>query len=180
LDYLQCNEPYAENDVIPILPTAPADIARLSLRMKTLKEKGLTHSLKKASGSKKRKKNAEKEASAADTKQAEEAKTGGGHEENISDKPARPPLSTSSPRPQAEPAASKSTSGTVPTGIKNAATASLTAKVLEEQETRNKRRRVETNENLKSLFSSRDPKQPSGKSSDFMTRGFSIPANARR
>jgi Rtf2 RING-finger len=171
LDYLQCNEPYAENDVIPILPTAPADIARLSLRMKTLKEKGLTHSLKKASGSKKRKKNAEKEASAADTKQAEEAKTKDEHEENISDKPVRP---------QFEPAASKSTSGTVPTGIKNAATASLTAKVLEEQETRNKRRRVETNENLKSLFSSRDPKQPSGKSSDFMTRGFSIPANARR
>ena len=180
MDYLQCNEPYAENDVIPILPTAPADIARLSLRMKTLKEKGLTHSLKKASGSKKRKRNAEKEASAVDTKQAEEAKTKDEHEENILDKPARLLLSTSSPRPQAEPAASKSTSGTVPTGIKNAATASLTAKVLEEQETRNKRRRVETNENLKSLFSSRDPKQPSGKSSDFMTRGFSIPANARR
>lgn len=177
---LQCNEPYAENDVIPILPTSPADIARLSLRMKTLKEKDFTHSLKKASGSKKRKKNAVKEASAADTKQVEEAKTKDEHEEKISDKPARPSPSTSSPRPQAQPAAAKSTSGTVPTGIKNAATASLTAKVLEEQEARNKRRRVETNGNLKSLFSSRDPKQPSGKSSDFMTRGFSIPANARR
>ncbi|OCL05809.1 DUF602-domain-containing protein [Glonium stellatum] len=182
---LQCNEPYAENDVIPILPTAPTDIARLSLRMKTLKEKGLTHSLKKASGSKKRKKNAEKEAAAAatstDVQQAEETKINDEREEEKKiDRPARPSPSTSLARPQAQPAAAKSASSAVPTGIKNAATASLTAKVLEEQEARNKRRKVETNENLKSLFSSRDPKQPSGKSSDFMTRGFSIPANARR
>ncbi|KAK3049986.1 hypothetical protein LTS18_012650, partial [Coniosporium uncinatum] len=59
---LQCNEPYASNDVIPLLPTEETDIARLSLRAQTLKEKGLTHSLKKAPGSsKKRKKNADVE-----------------------------------------------------------------------------------------------------------------------
>lgn len=55
---LTCNEPYAENDVVPILPTAPTDIARLNLRLKTLREKGLTHALKKAPGSKKKRKHA--------------------------------------------------------------------------------------------------------------------------
>ena len=50
-----CETEYAPNDLIPILPTAQAEIVRLSLRMKTLEEQGLTHSLKKASGSKKRK-----------------------------------------------------------------------------------------------------------------------------
>lgn len=65
-------------------------------------------------------------------------------------------------------------------GIKNASTASLTAKVLEEQDQRNKRRKQEGNENLKGLFSSRDSKKLSGTSSDFMTRGFSIPANTKR
>ena len=50
-----CETEYAPNDLIPILPTAEAEIARLSLRMKTLDGQGLTHSLKKASGSKKRK-----------------------------------------------------------------------------------------------------------------------------
>ncbi|KAA8615461.1 Rtf2 domain containing protein [Pyrenophora tritici-repentis] len=62
---LTCNEPFAENDVIPIAPTAPTDIARLNLRIKTLREKGLTHALKKAPGSsKKKRKHAEKEANA--------------------------------------------------------------------------------------------------------------------
>lgn len=54
-----CDAEYAPNDLIPILPTTESDIARLSLRMKELSEKGLTHCLKKASGSKKRKNRAE-------------------------------------------------------------------------------------------------------------------------
>ncbi|KAJ9659908.1 Replication termination factor 2 [Coniosporium apollinis] len=146
---LQCNEAYAENDVIPILPTTPTDIARLSLRMKTLKEKGLTHSLKKAAGAgKKRKKGLEN----GEAKSAEVAS-------EVEEKPAASAPSA---------------------GIKNSATASLTAKVLKEQEERNKRRKMDTNGNLQSLFSSRDPSKPSGKGSDFMSRGFSIPANAKR
>lgn len=52
---LSCETEYAPNDIIPILPTPEADIARLSLRMRTLQDSGLTHSLKKASGQKKRK-----------------------------------------------------------------------------------------------------------------------------
>jgi hypothetical protein len=50
-----CETEYAPNDLIPILPTAETEIVRLSLRMKMLEEQGLTHSLKKVSGSKKRK-----------------------------------------------------------------------------------------------------------------------------
>ncbi|KAF2747352.1 DUF602-domain-containing protein [Sporormia fimetaria CBS 119925] len=149
---LQCNEPYAENDVIPILPTFPEDIARLSLRVKTLKEKGLTHALKKAPGSKKRKKHAEKEANGETTEPAAK-------DENLM---ANTNGSTDSPAPLTS------------NGIKNSATASLTRKVLEEQEARNKRRKLEQNENVKSLFSSRNATPSAGNSADYMTRGFSI------
>ena len=62
--------------------------------------------------------------------------------------------------------------------IKNADTASLTAKVLAEQEMRNKRRKLGANENVKSLFSNKNGMDE--KHADFMTRGFSIPANAKR
>ena len=47
---LSCETEYASNDIIPILPMIETDLARLSLRVKTLQEKGLSHSLKKASG----------------------------------------------------------------------------------------------------------------------------------
>lgn len=62
--------------------------------------------------------------------------------------------------------------------IKNADTATLTAKVLAEQEERNKRRKFGANENVKSLFSNRNGMDE--KHVDFMTRGFSISANAKR
>ncbi|KAK4941361.1 hypothetical protein LTR28_008914, partial [Elasticomyces elasticus] len=136
-----CSEPYASNDVIPIIPTNPTEIARLALRMKTLKAKGLSHSLKKASGAgKKRKKD-----------KTEGKIDANGH------------ASRESPKAS---------------GIKNASTAALAAKVLQEQE-QNKRRRMD-NDNLKSLFTSRDQTKPSGNSNDFMTRGYTIPAGAKR
>ncbi len=56
-----------------------------------------------------------------------------------------------------------------------AATASLTAKVLDEQEERNKRRKLGLNDNLKSLFSNSGYSAQTHKSGDFMTRGYSIP-----
>ncbi|KAF6231039.1 hypothetical protein HO173_010739 [Letharia columbiana] len=62
--------------------------------------------------------------------------------------------------------------------LKNAETASLTAKVLAEQEERNKRRKLGANDNVKSLFSNKNGMDE--KHLDFMTRGFSIPANAKR
>lgn len=61
---ITCGKRYAENDVIPILPTRVEDIARLQLRIKSLRERGLTHSLKEAKkvkGDKKRKRGDENE-----------------------------------------------------------------------------------------------------------------------
>lgn len=63
-------------------------------------------------------------------------------------------------------------------GIKNAATATLAAKVLEEQEDFNKRRKLDKNHNINSLFSERSTSVATGKgkNTDFMSRGFAIPA----
>jgi hypothetical protein len=56
----------------------------------------------------------------------------------------------------------------------------LTARVLEEENERSKRRKhIGANENLRSLFSS-DSERERSKDGDFMTRGFSIPSGARR
>lgn len=116
--------------------------------MKTLKEKGLTHSLKKAPGGKKRKKNADKEASG----DAAEGRTGASDQEKKKEKKA-----------------------TTDSGIKNASTAYLAKRVLEEQDERNKRRKMEQNDNVKSLFSKNGAVKPAaGNSADYMTRGFSI------
>ena len=92
--------------------------------------------MKKASGSKKRKKRDE-QAVEAEEKGAAKVKT----TEDVKDK------------------------------INNSATASLTAKVMQQQE-QAKKRKME-NENVKSLFSSRDQTAAMGNSAGFMTRGFS-------
>lgn len=140
---VECNEPYTADNVIPILSLAKDDLEKLAARASKLKEAGLTHSLKKAPGSKKRKKNAE-------------------------DVPVEAKVSSKN-----------GTTAPVSSGIKNAATASLTAKVLEEQEERNKRRKLGLNDNLKTLFSSGGYSAQAHKSGDFMTRGFSIPKKTK-
>ena len=160
---LTCNAAYAENDVVPILPTAPTDLARLNLRIRTLREKGLTHALKKAPGSKKRKKGTDKEASGDSA-----AVGGGGAESNGKSKSKSKPSSSDEDKAAASKAVDSST------GIKNSATASLTRKVLQEQEARNKRRKMGQNDNVKSLFNSSDNTPALGNSADYMTRGFSI------
>jgi len=155
---LVCDTAYASNDVIPILPTAPTDIARLSLRAKTLKDNGVTHSLKKASKEKKDKKRKVRDETEAEAAfQLVEAK-----------------------REKKDTERSRTGTPTVAenTAIQNASTRALTEKVMAEQEARKKAKMG--NENLKSLFSSRDQSKPIGKSADFMTRGYSIPANAKR
>jgi hypothetical protein len=162
----QCNEPYAENDVIPILPTLPTDIARLNLRIKTLKEKGLTHALKKAPGSKKRKKHAEKEAATTTVDDDETTTQSGTNGTKGSDEDKKPISTEAKKHDKPAPAANN--------GIKNASTASLTRKVLEEQEERNKRRKLTENDNVKSLFRKSDDKPDMKKSGDYMSRGFTI------
>lgn len=155
----QCDEPFTPDNVIPILPTAKSDIDRLAIRAQTLKEHGLTHSLKKApSSGKKRKKKADSSTADVLTTRADHTGAGKHHA-------AQTPLSND---------ATVLSSG----GIKNAATASLTAKVLEEEKEKHERRKLGGNDNLKSLFSSMHG--ATGKDGDFMTRGFSIPAGAKR
>lgn len=166
----QCNEPYAENDIIPILPTLPTDIARLNLRLKTLREKSLTHALKKAPGSKKRKKGAVAAPSAETTNGTNGVSTTTASQTNGTTQP-------SSKKKESREATPTTTTTTTPSsnnGIKNASTASLTRKVLEEQEQRNKRRKMMENDNVKSLFSHSKNKPDLKASADYMTRGFSI------
>jgi len=134
---VECNEVYTPDNIITIIPLAKEDIDKLSARALKLKEAGLSHSLKKAPGSKKRKKTAAEDATAKPNRQLPEKKGG--------------------------------------SGIKNVATASLTAKVMEEQEQRNKRQKSGLNDNLKSLFSNKGYSAQAQKSGDFMTRGFSLP-----
>lgn len=149
---LSCETEYASNDVIPIISVSETDIARLALRTKTLREKGLTHSLKKASGGKKRKKG-----------ESTPAEAGPG-EVLLEGRPAK----TATPVNGADGSSA----------INNASTASLTAKVLREQENA-KKRRLENN-NVKSLFSNKDPNKDPGKKNDFMTRGYSVPTGSNR
>jgi hypothetical protein len=128
--------------------------------MKNLKESGLTHSLKKAPGSSKKRKNINGGTETTDgaTSIAETGST-----KTVS-KPGTPQPTSSAATPRA--------------GIKNATTASLTTRVLEDEKERNKKRKLGMNDNLKSLFSSGE--SVTRKDGDFMTRGYSIPASAKR
>jgi hypothetical protein len=165
---IECNEPYKAENIIPILPLVKEDIARLAERIKALNEAGLTHSLKKGPGSKKRKKQAGAERVEASNKAISNSQ---------SDKDNKAPRTTQVDKLGSDAVQSRSGTAT-PTGIKNAATASLTAKVLDEQEERNKRRKLGLNDNLKSLFSNTGSNGSAQKGGDFMTRGFSIPKRA--
>lgn len=77
---LQCDMEYTSENVIPILPTKESDKEQLVSRMAALAEKGLTHSLKKAPDSKKRKKHhgdsLEKAAKKESGKKAKKTHTG--------------------------------------------------------------------------------------------------------
>lgn len=158
----KCNEPFTADNVIPILPLAQADLERLATRAKKLKEGGLTHSLKKVSGAGKRKK---KHGDIA-TGQFEAAEM-------------TKPVEKSEDITKQRISHSGASSAKPTSIIKDAATASLTAKVLEHEKERNKRRKLGMNENLKGLFSTGDAGQ-GARNGDFMTRGYSIPANAKR
>ncbi|KAL3427762.1 Replication termination factor 2 [Phlyctema vagabunda] len=162
---VECNEPYSVDNVIPILPLMKEDIERLATRAIKLKETGLTHSMKKAPGSKKRKKNAEVTVEAVAKKTTTSAE---GLPEKVK---SRVTETASTP-------GSRSGTSTPSGGIKNAATASLTTKVMEEQEERNKRRKLGLNDNLKSLFSTTGYDAAARKGGDFMTRGYSLPKKA--
>ena len=162
----KCDEPYLPDNVIAILPTSTADKERLASRSQQLKDQGLTHSLKKVSGSgKKRKKNTNTEATEAGETSSAASKP-----------PAKEPRDALSKTGLATTIITKPSLISRSTSIKNPLTASITAKVLAEEQERNKRRKLEPNENIKSLFTNGKEKHKDG---DFMTRGFSIPVGAK-
>lgn len=113
----ECSETFEEQDVIPILPTDEVEVARLQKRMEDLRNKGLTHSRKQDKSAKKDKK-----------RKARDAETGRDGKEG------QKKTSKSSNTD-----ASSRVSGS---NINNPMTASLTARVLAEQEERNKRRKL--------------------------------------
>ncbi|KAK4449557.1 Rtf2 RING-finger-domain-containing protein [Podospora aff. communis PSN243] len=108
----ECSEAFEASDVIPVLPTEKADIEKLTARLDALKAKGLAHSLKKDKSASKKKRKAEGEAG---DKEAKKEKGDAG------------PKQDSSSRLK---------------NINNPMTATLTAKVLAEQDEKNKRRRL--------------------------------------
>ena len=145
---LQCNEPFTNENIIPILPTAQMDKDRLSQRLERLRASGLTHSLKKAP---------------KEGKEAKKRKQAGPLQESETTKEIKVPVAT------VEDVRAVMRTG----GIKNKDTAALTEKVLKEQENRNKRRKMAGNENVESLFTKGEGMDV--KRVDFMTRGFSVP-----
>lgn len=120
----ECSQGFKDNDVIPILPTVKSEVERLVKRIESLRESGLTHSLKKdkSQGKKKRKAQDGVDASADSKKKRKDEDVASGKAEQS--KSSRDDISSRI------------------SGINNPMTASLTAKVLAEQEEHNKRRKL--------------------------------------
>lgn len=114
----ECSGTFEEQDVLPILPTEEPQLEKLSKRMEDLRSRGLTHSKKKDKSDKKKKRKAgDKDDNGTDGGKGGETKDG---------------------RPRK---AIKVGNGEAPS-INNLMTASLTAKVMAEQEERNRRRKL--------------------------------------
>ncbi|CCX05248.1 Similar to UPF0549 protein C1D4.09c; acc. no. Q10154 [Pyronema omphalodes CBS 100304] len=60
-------------------------------------------------------------------------------------------------------------------GIRNAAAAVLTAKVLQDQEIKNQQRKSGMSDSVKSLFTKQGDKKLEGRNTDFMSRGYTLP-----
>ncbi|KAK3991573.1 replication termination factor 2 [Cladorrhinum sp. PSN332] len=114
----ECSEAFKTRDIIPILPSDKGDLEMLTARLDSLKKEGLTHSLKKDKSNGKKKK-----------RKADEANTNG---EEVQGAPKTDKVKESRKEKDAKNAPH----------INNAMTASLTAKVMAEQEARNKRRKM--------------------------------------
>ncbi|KAK4223724.1 replication termination factor 2 [Podospora fimiseda] len=113
----ECSEAFKSRDIIPILPTEQSDLEKLTARLDSLKEEGLTHSLKKDKSNGKKKRKVDEANSNEGVDGA--TKTVKGVKESRKEKDAK-----NAPH------------------INNPMTASLTAKVMAEQEARNKRRKM--------------------------------------
>lgn len=153
---LQCGKPYNPRDVININPTAEVDTARLGARMKDLASLGLTHSLKKAAGEKKKRK----------------------HKNSESGEPHGATNGAKNRTKSLEKGGAKNgiTNGTP--SIKHSATANLTERVMADEREKAKVRKLEMSDSVKSLFRKGDDGKDRAKGrggGDFMTRGYSLP-----
>ncbi|KAL7797399.1 DUF602 domain-containing protein [Trichoderma ceciliae] len=115
----ECGEAFTQENVIAILPTAEGDLDRLQKRIEDLQANGFTHTLKKGKLEKKKKRKA--------GATAEEE----GNEEDKEEKTKKSDASR----------AKKETDSRIK-GINNSMAATLTARVLAEQDERNKRRKL--------------------------------------
>ncbi|KAI0430538.1 Rtf2 RING-finger-domain-containing protein [Xylaria sp. FL1042] len=116
----ECSEAFQVRDMVPILPVDEVDVERCAVRMEELRSLGLAHNLKKdkTAGGKKKRKAAEEEG-------------GKSHENGANDnKPAQKEKKRKRDRDD------------ISSRINNSMTATLTAKVLAEQEERNKQRKL--------------------------------------
>ncbi|KAI3321388.1 Rtf2 RING-finger-domain-containing protein [Xylariaceae sp. AK1471] len=118
----ECSEPFVDRDIVPVLPVEESDIDRCATRIEELRTLGLAHNLKKdkGAGSKKKKRKA-----------AEEEDSGKSHENE-----------TNSEETAQKEKKQKKDRGDISNRINNSMTASLTAKVLAEQDKRNKQRKL--------------------------------------
>ncbi|KAI1757881.1 Rtf2 RING-finger-domain-containing protein [Xylaria castorea] len=110
----QCSEEFAMRDIVPILPENKADVEKCTARMEELRALGLTHNLKKdkSTGKKKRKAAEEGDNRTNGDKKAAQEKKQKRNRDDISSR------------------------------INNSMTATLTAKVLAEQDERNRQRKL--------------------------------------
>ncbi|KAI0021738.1 DUF602-domain-containing protein [Xylariomycetidae sp. FL0641] len=109
----ECSSPFEARDIVPVLPSTDSEVERCTKRLEALKTLGLTHNLK-------------KDKSNSDKKQK---KRKAGADEANPEKPKKV-------------ASEKDKEKDISSRINNSMTASLTAKVLAEQEERNKRRKM--------------------------------------
>ncbi|PNP56570.1 hypothetical protein THARTR1_03266 [Trichoderma harzianum] len=114
----ECGEAFTQENVIAILPTAEKDLDRLQKRIEDLQATGLTHTLKKGKSDKKKKR-----------------KAGDAEEEGDAEKKEDKAKKNDASR------AKKETDSRIK-GINNSMAATLTARVLAEQDERNKRRKL--------------------------------------
>jgi hypothetical protein len=119
----ECSETFQTGDAIPILSTEKSDLDRLTTRINALRAKGLAHTLKKDKSVGKKKRKAE-EANGDGSAKSQKPKDLGREDETATKALSKPDISSRV------------------SGINNAMTASLTARVLAEQEERNKRRKL--------------------------------------
>ncbi|KAF3807078.1 Replication termination factor 2 [Colletotrichum gloeosporioides] len=114
----ECSEPFEAKNIVPILPTEEADLKKLTERMDDLIAAGLTHGLKKEKKDKKDKGKKKRKAEDTDAKDDSEAP-----------EKRRATATTDSAKSKTR-------------NINNPMAASLTAKVMAEQEELSKRRKL--------------------------------------